>query len=324
MDIEYHFHMTFIIALRAGYDQNDAHLIAYSSQYTDDNNSKYKISPSTRNAYANYISQTMNITKPKKRLLRIYPMFHFFPGTKDEIVNLAPTRKDGKLHLLNTIPGNSNARALMEDAMNSDNLYRIGIATHMLSDTWCHQNFVGCKDSFNGMAGLFRKVMPDVGHADAGHSPDIPGHIWHDKRLTSAHNKIDNTERILDAAGEIFSIFCKRDPSLRTQTINGRKQELRGELAEAIGARRKEKRRISNYKSLLGDQFIEYDKTAWFREAVNTHQDDQNDTSDPTYTWKRGYKDTHWFGFQEAIKSHQACAEEILAQTFECMEIPNL
>jgi hypothetical protein len=37
--------------------------------------------------YKNYISQTMDITKPKEELLRIYPFFHFFPGSKREIVN---------------------------------------------------------------------------------------------------------------------------------------------------------------------------------------------------------------------------------------------
>ncbi len=33
MDIEYHFYITYIIALRAGFDKNTAYKIAYSSQY---------------------------------------------------------------------------------------------------------------------------------------------------------------------------------------------------------------------------------------------------------------------------------------------------
>ena len=71
MDIEYHFYITYIIALRAGFDKDSAHKIAYSSQYTDDNNSIYEINKSKRGAYKNYISQTHNILKPKKELIRI-------------------------------------------------------------------------------------------------------------------------------------------------------------------------------------------------------------------------------------------------------------
>jgi hypothetical protein len=37
MDIEFHYHMTYIIARRAGFSPNDSYVIAYSSQYTDDN-----------------------------------------------------------------------------------------------------------------------------------------------------------------------------------------------------------------------------------------------------------------------------------------------
>ena len=143
MDIEYHYYITFIIALRAGFRKEQAYKIAYSSQYTDDNDTTYIINEGREDTYENYISQTMDITKPQEERLRIYPIFHFMPGTSNEIWQLSPDRKDGKFHLLNTIPNNQNAIALLNDALLSGNVYRIGIATHMFADTFAHQNYVG-------------------------------------------------------------------------------------------------------------------------------------------------------------------------------------
>ena len=116
MDIEFHYYITYIIALRSGFKVHDAHTIAYSSQYTDDNDTPYEIQH-VNFPYENYISQTMDITKPKDELLRIHPYFHFFPGTKREIVNNSYPRKDGKLHLLNTIPNNMNVKRLFAKSL---------------------------------------------------------------------------------------------------------------------------------------------------------------------------------------------------------------
>ena len=76
MDIEFHYYMTYIIARRAGFSPNDSSVIAYSSQYTDDNTEHLYISQDTPDAYESYISQTVNILKPQKELMRIYPVFH--------------------------------------------------------------------------------------------------------------------------------------------------------------------------------------------------------------------------------------------------------
>lgn len=204
MDSEFHYYMTYIIALRAGFKADEAYTIAYSSQYTDHNDTPYEILGDDI-PYNNYISQTMDITKPREELLRIHPYFHFFPGSKREIVNNSYPRKDGKLHLLNTISNNVNVRRLFTKSLKSADLYRIGIATHTYTDTFCHQNFVGFKESFNSMEGFLAKIIPSVGHADAKYKPDIPGRVWFDTRHVSKYTEVRNKERILEAAGNIFS-----------------------------------------------------------------------------------------------------------------------
>lgn len=326
MDIEYHFYVTYIIALRAGYSKTDAFKIAYSSQYTDDNNEEFIINKGKPNVYNNFISQTHNITKPKKHLIRIYPMFHFFPGTKDEIMDCSLPRKDGKLHLLNTIPGSKNAIKLMKAALQSDNLYRIGIATHMFVDTYSHQNFAGVNDSFNGSSSLLSKIIPNVGHADAMHNPDMVNHKWEDERHTSKYVLVNNNKRFLDAAEHIFSILCSRDPYYTKQRINAKKRALISELSGALNGR-KESTRIKKYKKLIGKDFIDYNKTSWRKEAVSIRylpRPGMSLTKQRVHLWNKNHKQSDWYKFQQAVKAHQRKSESILRPVFDSMEVKKL
>ena len=141
MDTEFHYYVTYLIAAKAGFGPDEAEILAYGCQYTDDNNFVVKINPGEKGLeYGNYISQTVNITKPAGELLRIHPLFHFIPG--DPVFDRA-YRRDGAMHWLNTTPDSGNARQIMDAALESDNAYRLGIALHAYADTWSHQNFAG-------------------------------------------------------------------------------------------------------------------------------------------------------------------------------------
>jgi hypothetical protein len=327
MDFEYHYFITFIIALRAGFGKEDAYKIAYSSQYTDDNDTSYKINEERDGAYENYISQTMDITKPQKERLRVYPIFHFMPGTPEEIWNSSPDRKDGKLHLLNTIPNNQNAVALLSDALKSWNFYRIGIATHMFADTFAHQNFVGFKDEFNAMGGFVEELLPNIGHADAQHNPDIPNLLWNDTRLTSKYILRKNKDIFLTATGCIFDQYCDYT---KPDDYASLKKELLADIKNAIGKEAEKdsnklmSQRLNNYKELLKDSLIEYNEDAWFNNAVRYERDTSTIGAPRTntlYFWKDGYKNSAWYAFQEAVKEHQNKAKEVLKPTFDRMEV---
>jgi hypothetical protein len=104
MDTEFHYYMTGIIAKASGFSNDEAKTIATASEYVDENDVCLTIEDrSAGEAYENYISQTMNILKPKRKLMRIYPVFHFVPG---EPMDERALRCDGKMHLLNTTPDN--------------------------------------------------------------------------------------------------------------------------------------------------------------------------------------------------------------------------
>lgn len=60
MNIEFHYYITYILARQAEFDPEDAYKIAYSSQYTDDNNFHYYVNYDDGGHYLNEITQTLD------------------------------------------------------------------------------------------------------------------------------------------------------------------------------------------------------------------------------------------------------------------------
>lgn len=343
MNTEFHYHITWLIAARAGLPPEDARIVAYSSQYTDDNDIIFEIDKELPTAYGNYISQTMNILKPKARLLRIYSLFHFIPG--DPMTSSA-WRKDGGMHWLNTTPDSENANRIMDAALVSGNLYRIGIACHGYADTWAHQNFTGYYNEVNSMTGPLSDAIPNIGHAEAGHDPDWAALVWEDTRLI--HERIDNKALFLEAAGCMLLKLAKYvDPKITREELRKRETTLKDDLDHCIGGQDQsnahESRRIARYRELAraheygGRELEPYYAHSWMDEAVNEAVLGFRDRSDlflarldpmtDSYTWKdrENYKQTHWYRFQEAVKQHQNETWEILAErNFQGLELPEL
>ncbi len=325
MDIEFHYYITKIIALRAGFPKNDAEKIAYSSQYVDDNDICFMVNKGIEGEYGNFISQTMDILKPKQQLLRIYPIFHFVPG--DPLADTA-NRKDGKLHLLNTTPSNDIATELLKTAFTAKKktrLYQIGVATHAYVDTWAHQNFVGWYDDYNAVKG---NLLPNIGHAEAEHDPDYPAHLWKDSRLVPAHSKINNLERFLDAGKNLFEHYrtylTENDASgnVKWATV---KKEIKKAIGPFSASKVAKAERIKRYekkiKEITGDDVKDYDEARWYLDAVKIDVIGLKDFQSgwmreyfnffkDKYFWKNldTYKKSDWFLFQEAVKSHEGAA----------------
>ena len=332
MDIEFHYDMTYAIAQRAGFDDERAHKIAYASQQTDDNTVAYDIrNDKDEIVYRNQPSQTMNILKPKAEHAGIYPLFHFVPG---DSCAASARRKDGMQHVLNTTPNNDRAKMLLGAALEADDVYQIGIATHCFADTWAHRNFSGNCCGFNAMKGVGQALVPDYGHADAGHRPDIPGLVWEDDR--TVEGEIHNKALFLDAAEQLFRAFKRHnDPDCAREEVDAECARLLRDLDAAIGPEFKGKdessqQRKQRYAGMIGN-YQAYDANAWFEGAVDTKvrglpdwllgilrdfkilQDD--------YTWKDGHESSDWFKFEEAVKAHQERAEALCKPLFDQMGI---
>ncbi len=84
---------------------------------------------------------------------------------------------------------------------------------------------------------------------------------------------------------------------------------------------------MSGYRNLLGSDRAEYEETPWFDDAVDRITEAETiGTPDlrTAYSWKKGFRRSHWFGFQEAAKAHRAAALKVLAPTFGKMELSPL
>ena len=341
MDIEFHYYMTYLIAVRAGMPAADAQSLAYASQYVDDNDMILEVDKGKASAYRNYISQTMNILKPKKKLFRIYPLFHFIPGDPK---SKTAFRKDGKMHWLNTTPNSKNANLLFDAAIRSGDLYRVGIACHCYADTWAHQNFTGYYDGFNAMEGPLGQITPNIGHADAVHNPDWPALVWRDKRLLNERR--DNKAIFLEAAKHIFKKLSHfADQTLSQSALTQKARRLMNDLDSAIGDRDqsnayKEERikrycRLSTLPEYGGVELAVYDADAWIDQAIQENVRGLRDRSDFTlarldpfqdqYTWAdpATYQQSHRYRFQEGVKAHQDAAWDVLSQTnLKGLELP--
>ncbi len=327
MNIEFHYHITYLLARKGGFSVQDASKIAYACQFTDDNNDIYRVQLDDGNFYRNYISQTLDIRRPKNKLIRIYSCFHFFPG---QYKHKNARRRDCALHLFNTTPDSPKARDMFLAALNSGDLYRIGIATHCYSDTWAHQNFVGLRHSFGDGKGLLVKAKPTIGHVDFTHRPDIPNHEWLDHRLLEQNENVSNKKRFLLAAKSIFTAFAQHNDL--EHNIQKTWSELEQQLSHAIGetcsnlkqCKKGKIGRIKAYRNIC-PEMPEYDRKAWQVEAMRPIAGHTQRKIDlfwqrippllkaylPTRCRIRLFKandnffKTDWHFFQEGVKAHQ-------------------
>ena len=328
MDIEFHYYLTGIIAHRAGFTTDEARIIAYSSQFVDDNHVILNVKEKgDGEVYSNYISQTMDILKPRRTLMRIYPVFHFVPG--DPMAPFA-RRRDGKMHILNTTPDGEIANLMVSEAFKALpelRPYRIGIATHAYVDTWAHQNFAGINDSFNGD---MLNPIPNIGHAENKNHPDWISHRWEDERLLESD--IDNNVRFISAAKTLFQKYCENLGHKASWS------DLQKDLLLAVDRSKPghhpygQEGRLERY-SQMAEWLPPYDEDVWFDEAIDRKvvglEDPHNEFLDrftvlkDEYWWKKEVEkeQTHWFRFQEAVKGHQAFALTPINEKFKYMGI---
>ncbi len=322
MDIEFHYYITYILAKKAGFSPEDSSIIAYACQYTDDNCNQYYINSLLHEDYVSRPSQTMDITKPSLKKISIYPLFHFFPGNPD---SPAAARKDGQKHPFNTTPDSDHVRKVLEDAIASNDLYRIGIAAHTYADSWAHQNFLGLEDAFNAVV-IQEKSFLNIGHATALHNPDMVGNLWTDRRLIDKNEKIDNNVRFLEAAEKIYSAFRRHlRPELPEADIQTEWKDVRAELKNAMEKgsllgnlfKLSQKSRIKAYKK-IADDIPPYNEKEW-RHAAVFKAECENDLFDCYWATDK-FRESHWYRFQQAVKAHYRIAMKVLIDIYQQLD----
>lgn len=317
VNIEFHYYTIHFLAVQSGFPQDDASLIAYSSQFVDSNIIQYAIE-TPRGLYETQVTQNYGFWN-SEALKTINVPFHFIPG--EGLKKEYAQRRDGKRHPLLTRPNSPYAKRLFIDALSTKNLYRIGIAVHSFADTWAHQNFSGLRSNLNAFDGTV--VIPPIGHAQALNNPDLSDTVWQDPRLKES--SVINIDRFLAAAQKIYRYFCVHNGNsfedeelvmaeLKTKYAGSRRRNLDERLLDFI----------------IEDGIEKYSRTLWLEESIGALEDPGDESLFKGYNkvlWLKdevlygnslikrkpkkaaaGFFDSHLYKWMEAAKAHRGNA----------------
>jgi hypothetical protein len=257
MNVEFHYYIVYHLARKAGLADNDAWVVAYSSQNVDASTVPYLVR-TPEGDERTVVTQDYgwwDESYPRT----VYVPFHFFPGDPSFA---GARRADGGTSVLNTTPDSPSVKALLLEALKTRDLYRVGIGLHTYADSWAHQNFTGVLEDWNAVEpdGL----IPSIGHAQALTNPDRLGLAWEDPRLEPASRAIRNWERQRAAARMVYRYLATYNHKSLEDT-DWTMDEL-FELLSPSDSRRSGEERILDL--VISQDLRRYERREWLNEAV--------------------------------------------------------
>lgn len=174
MNIDFHYYGTFLAARIAGFEEEEAMVIAHAAQYVDESNASMVDSELNNllgmqpqptvmdnSEYAKYYEHPFSKWSSDQltEIHRAWMPFHFLPGNlENEIPYQGVTSYDGwfsnwklddeQLNHFKLIC-NSNSNTVLSMINNTSysesvpNLHMIGLRMHVLADTWSHKYYIG-------------------------------------------------------------------------------------------------------------------------------------------------------------------------------------
>ena len=317
MQSDLHYYGIAFLARAAGFSQDDAEIIAYSSQYVDDSTEgspihvgNYLFNP-VRTAHYSIKAFSWSVQS------KIYIPFHFLPPSPRKC-NLVTVE----------YPVSSMAKLIFNRACEETDralrLVRIGVALHTIADTFSHQGFSG-RDSdenrlsscniinkdvtrtkcfiekvkelaghiWQKMISTVRPVVPAIGHVQALHNPDIPYLSW-----SYAYSGSESPVRRDNA--EVFSRACKQIYELLCDAIQPKKRKNAS----------KDPARVEPLKTWyeISDSINECIKSSIYDSEINNQVED--DELYRSECWRKKYKEH--FGEELAIYDKYLWRKEAL------------
>ena len=303
MEKDFHYFLTYALVKVTGFENPD--IIAFASQFVDDNNEGQFYIDGAMEAFPQRIANSggyyypiMTQSLSPKSLdpyvqKYVYVPFHFVPGDGSVVIGK-------KNNAFSTTPGSPVAVALLRQALESKNPYQIGIALHTFADTWSHQNFSGFQESWNSVYpwyNVFKSIVPNIGHAEAGHSPDVISETWTDHRLKT---DIVNSQRAFQATSQIYKTLRRKSGQGPLWT------DIQKDFKRIINAPGYDER-IGMIADLLSEQghgaIPDYKKDDWIDAAL--------DRRDEELCMHPGFENTYWHHFHQAAKQQLALVMEL-------------
>ena len=202
MQADFHYYATYCSAVLAGYSHEDALVICYSDQFVDCCTRTFLKSISASAHAATSQTQAELLDKHTdisglQDITRIWASFHFLPKDLRAKTPLATKDYKNKYRLI-CGPNGELVKDTIELA-SGKSLQHIGIAMHVLADTWAHQRFAGTPSLvINNADNNFVEIMPDgterkivFKHAP-GASDDLENSKYNSTVFNTSENNILN------------------------------------------------------------------------------------------------------------------------------------
>lgn len=336
MQIDFHHATTYVAARLAGFNQNDADIVAHAAQYVDDATSSGPVRFTNKFLYNRISSAHRMIDTRNTRDLHnhhVWIPFHFLPGNGNLDAGRSPGGKvvERLICRANSPVAREMVRQAIIDRERPYGLYRLGVAMHVFADTWAHQGFAGLLDPVNevedaeetGDSGVFDHslgeiindflddAIPSLGHGRATVFPDMPFLEWEYEDRRKQTIKRDNPADFCEAADEMCRAMQRYrlgDPYAPVEGIGeadmGKIRSLFVSLKEKEG----EKRHAGWLTAIRDGEFsfgaeetgyITDNKGSWKDEALGTTADLES------YPYKAAFLKCHWKLFQDAIQAHR-------------------
>ena len=165
MQKDFHYYATYCAAYIAGYSHTESLAIGYSAQFVDCCSRSLLIKlGGPKSAATTQLQLEMMDIKPDpvalQNVTRIWAAFHFLPGDLYAEKKRVSRMYRSKYRLICKPNG-----TLVKDTVNlakGRGLPAVGIAMHVLADTWAHQNFAGTPSLvINNTNYHFYELLPD-------------------------------------------------------------------------------------------------------------------------------------------------------------------
>ena len=337
MQIDFHHTTTYVVARAAGFEHDQAQIIAYASQYVDDATSTGTVRFDNQAVYNRISSAHKMLDARNTEELanhQVWLAFHFLPGNGGKQAG-----EDPEGSFINKIVCRPNSPAAQEmvrgvilEKDRSYGLHRLGVAMHVYVDTWAHQGFAGVLHDVNEVedaeetsnSGIFKKgigsflrdvlddVIPPLGHGRANVFPDMPFLQWQYQNGKGELISRDNTSDFMTAADHMcmaMQRFIIGDPDANVAGLDADTKAKLHEMFVGIKKEKGDERHVEWLKAIRGGAFsfgaaaiadyLPRGRESWKAQALGTSHDL------PVHRYQPEFLKSDWKMFHDAIQAHR-------------------
>ena len=199
MQLDFHYYATYCAAYLSGYSHKESLDICYSSQFVDRCTKSFlteidaPLQAATTQSQTELLGVRTDIIGLQD-ITRIWSSFHFLPGDLYAKIRSLSKNYKNKYRLI-CAPNGDLVIKTVELAKGKD-LQAVGVAMHVLADTWAHRNFAGTPSMvINNTDSYFYEVLPDdsLRKLKFGHIPGGVDDIDNNLFINTIYNIGENT-----------------------------------------------------------------------------------------------------------------------------------